>query len=291
MKTTTSGATANRQVKPHISARARLALLTTGLVLALCIFPQKISGAGEDEEGAPQAKFSPEAASTFGKRCTACHTYGKGVKVGPDLKGVNERRKHDWLLKFIHSSSTVIASGDPIATSLFAQFRQQRMPDWTDLSEKQINDILQYIGIGGPDIKPADERSAELATAADIERGRQLFFGERPLRYGSAACSTCHSVQGASLRGGSLGPDLTSTYSRYQDQALTSFLKRPCFQWQANSVAAPDTHYLTPTESFSLKAFLRQAGAQHGATKQADANKPAQGSESSITSAKRSNGQ
>lgn len=291
MKTTTSGATPIHQGKPRISARTRLALLTTGLVLVLCFFPQKISGAGEDEEGAPQVKFSAEAASIFGKRCTACHTYGKGIKVGPDLKGVNERRKHDWLLKFIHSSSSVIASGDPIATSLFAQFKQQRMPDWTDLSEKQITDILEYIAIGGPDIKPADERSAELATSADIERGRQLFFGERHLRYGSAACSTCHSVQGSGLRGGSLGPDLTNAYYRYQDQALTSFLKRPCFQWQANSAAADDAHYLTPAESFSLKAFLRQAGAQSSTNKQAGASKPAQSGESSIASAKRSNGQ
>jgi mono/diheme cytochrome c family protein len=291
VKTATSGATPIHQGKPRISARTRLALLTTGLVLVLCFFPQNISGAGEDEEGAPQAKFSPEAASIFGKRCTACHTYGKGIKVGPDLKGVNERRKHDWLLKFIHSSSSVIASGDPIATNLFAQFKQQRMPDWTDLSEKQINDILQYIAIGGPDIKPADERSAEVATSADIERGRQLFFGERHLRYGSAACSTCHSVQGAGLRGGSLGPDLTNAYYRYQDQALTSFLKRPCFQWQANSAAADGAHYLTPAESFSLKAFLRQAGSQSNTSKQAGASRPAQTGESSLATAKRSNGQ
>src|SRR6478736_7207797 len=115
----------------------------------------------EDSEGGG-AKFSAEAAATFNKRCTACHTFGKGIKVGPDLKGVTERRKRDWLIKFSHASSVVIKSGDRTATDLFAQFKQQRMPDWTDLSEKQINDILDYVAIGGPDIKPADERSAEL---------------------------------------------------------------------------------------------------------------------------------
>ena len=35
----------------------------------------------EDSEGSG-AKFSAEAAATFNKRCTACHTFGKGVKVG-----------------------------------------------------------------------------------------------------------------------------------------------------------------------------------------------------------------
>jgi mono/diheme cytochrome c family protein len=207
-----------------------------------------------DDNDSSGAKFSPEAAATFSRRCTACHTYGKGIKVGPDLKGVTERRKHDWLLKFIHSSSTVIKSGDPIATSLFAQFKQQRMPDWTDLSERQINDILAYLAIGGPDIKPEDERNGEMASPTEIEHGRRLFAGQEPLKYGDGACITCHSVQGIGW-GGSLGPELTQTYVRYQDRALTEFLRRPCFQWRtANS----GTHYLTAKESFALKAFLRQ---------------------------------
>ena len=36
-------------------------------------------------------------------------------------------------------------------------------------------------------------------TADEIERGRQLFFGERPLKYGSYACSTCHAIQGSEI--------------------------------------------------------------------------------------------
>ncbi len=207
-----------------------------------------------DDTESGNAKFSPEAAAIFGKRCTACHTYGKGIKVGPDLKGVTERRKHDWLLKFIHASSTVIKSGDPIATGLFAQFKQQRMPDWTDLSEKQINDILEYLAIGGPDIKPDDERNAELAAPSDVERGQRLFTGLEPLKYGAQACITCHSIQGLNW-GGSLGPDLTQTYVRYQDRALTEFLRRPCFQWRT---AGSGEHYLSAKESFALKSFLRQ---------------------------------
>ncbi len=221
-----------------------LVIVVTGLM--------QCAWADDNESGG--AKFSPEAAAIFSRRCTACHTYGKGIKVGPDLKGVTERRKHDWLLKFIHASSTVIKSGDPIATSLFAQFKQQRMPDWTDLSEKQINDILEYLAIGGPDIKPDDERNAELAIPSDIVRGERLFAGLEPLKYGAQACITCHSVQ-SMVWGGSLGPDLTQTYVRYQDRALTEFLRRPCFQWRT---ASSGPHYLAAKESFALKSFLRQ---------------------------------
>ena len=209
----------------------------------------------DDEPENSSAKFTPEAAATFNKRCTACHTYGKGIKVGPDLKGVTERRKRDWLVRFIHASSSVIKANDPTATALFAQFKQQRMPDWTDLSEKQINDILDYIAVAGPEIKPADERNAELATPSDIEDGRQLFSGKKRLKYGAQACVVCHSVDHAGW-GGSLGPNLTKTYLQYQDRALTEFLRHPCFQW---STSDSGTHYLTARESFSLKAFLLQA--------------------------------
>jgi cytochrome c2 len=252
----------------QIYYRACLRVLSA-LLVVLAVGMMQISvsvaanNAGDDDAETAGPKFSPEAAAIFGKRCTACHTYGKGIKVGPDLKGVNDRRKRDWLLKFVHASSEVIKSGDPTATALFAEFKQQRMPDWTDLSDKQIGDILDYIGVGGPDIKPADERNAEVATATDIEKGRQLFYGDARLKYGSQPCATCHSVQGSGLRGGSLGPDLTNVYLRHQDRALTLFLRAPCFQWLRAGGTGNDDIYMTPKESFAIKAFLRETALRH----------------------------
>src|ERR1051326_9109295 len=187
----------------HRKLLQRVGWLALLLIAAGC----RSAWANSDDGDSSSAKFSAEAAAVFNKRCTACHTYGKGIKVGPDLKGVNDRRKRGWLVKFIHGSSAVIKSGDPIATKLFAEFKQQRMPDWTDLSEKQINDILDYIAIGGPEIKPADERNAELANSDEIENGRRLFAGQMPFKYGAPACVSCHSVQGAGW-GGTLGPEL-----------------------------------------------------------------------------------
>jgi len=235
----------------------RRSLTRLGFVaVLLTLLPFAQLSRADEGDGDAAVKFSPEAAATFNKRCTACHTYGKGVKVGPDLKGVNERRKQEWLLKFIHASSKVIGSGDPTATALFAQFKQQRMPDWTDLSDQQIKDILGYIKVGGPDIKPADERNAQLATAEEVDNGRKLFYGEIRFKYGAQACVTCHSTQGGGLRSGSLGPDLTGAYLRYQDMALTAYLRHPCLPSETN---APIEHYLTAKEAFALKAFLRMA--------------------------------
>jgi mono/diheme cytochrome c family protein len=196
-----------------------------------------------------------EAKKIFNQRCTACHNYGKGVKVGPDLKGVTTRRERPWLLKFIRSSQTVIKWGDPVAQQLFAQFKQQRMPDWTDLSEQQINGILDWFAANGPEQKEPDERDAKLASAAELETGSALFLGRARLANGGIACASCHTIRGDGGHGGTLGPDLTAAYSRYQDRAMTLFLKHPCFP---RSPEGGD--YLTPQESYALKSFMRQAG-------------------------------
>lgn len=186
----------------------------------------------------------------------ACHTFGKGVKVGPDLKGVTERRQRAWLLKFVRSSASVIDSGDEIAVGLFQQFKQQRMPDWTDLSEAQVGSILDWLGVNGPDQQEPDARLAESATPAELDAGRQLFHGEHKLTLGGSACGACHSIRDASgSSGGTLASDLTDVYSQYQDVAMTQFLKHPCTHRMPESEGAS---FLTPPESFALKAYLRQ---------------------------------
>jgi mono/diheme cytochrome c family protein len=197
-----------------------------------------------------------EAAKIFAQRCTACHTFGHGIKVGPDLKGVTERRARPWLLAFVRGSSTVIASGDPTATALFAQFKGVRMPDWSDLSESQVGAILDWFAADGPDHEgEPDERNASLAEASDVEIGRRLFHGTLRFGAGGVPCAGCHAARDSSDRiGGSLGPDLTDVYTRYQDRALTSVLRRPCFPRAPDSAAA---RFLAPEESFALKAYLR----------------------------------
>jgi len=201
------------------------------------------------------ADGSAESANTFKKICSACHTFGKGIKVGPDLKGVTERRQRSWLLKFVRSSQTVIQAGDPTAKSLFEQFKQQKMPDRSDLTDQQISALMDYLADNGPEKKPADERLADTATPAEIETGRKLFFGEMPLAFGGQACSSCHSIGGSGFKGGTLGPNLTNTFIKYQDKAMTDFLRHPCF------LRVPETpgNYLKLEESFALKSYLAQS--------------------------------
>jgi cytochrome c2 len=204
---------------------------------------------------APGRAHAVDAKKVFNQRCTACHTFGKGVKVGPDLKGVTVRRQRPWLLKFIRSSQRVIASGDPVATELFRTFKRQRMPDWTDLTPEDVGTILDWLAADGPEQKPADERDAELASAADVDRARALFDGRARLASGGLACAACHSVRDHDRRyGGTLGPELTDTYLKYRDRALTLLLRHPCTPRQPELSTG---RYLEPGEAFALKAFMR----------------------------------
>jgi mono/diheme cytochrome c family protein len=223
--------------------------------------------------GAARASDSGEAAKTFNERCTACHTFGQGVKVGPDLKGVTDRRTREWLLRFIRGSSVLIASGDATASALFDQFRRTVMPDWSDLSVEQVSGILDWFAADGPEHqKPADQRNAAEADESDIDAGRRLFFGDQRLATGGIPCGSCHALRDRGGRsGGSLGPDLTRAYALYQDRALTAFLMRPCFERQPDSTAS---RYLSPDETFALKAYLRAVGLLDRSTQSSKGPRP-----------------
>jgi cell division septation protein DedD len=131
------------------------------------------------------------------------------------------------------------------------------MPDWSDLSPDQVFAILDYFAADGPLQKEPDERDASTATADEIEMGRQLFHGVTRLNYGGRSCKTCHAIHGGESQGGSLGPDLTGAYLKYRDAALTDFLRRPCLPREPENSASG---YLTPQESFNLKAYMAKAG-------------------------------
>ena len=197
-----------------------------------------------------------QPAAMFSTKCKSCHTYGQGDLVGPDLKGVTARYPRSWLVSWIRSSERMIREGDVTAVSLFRRYRQQRMPDH-QLSDVQIEALLDYLAAGGPE---ADSRKAvrptSMAGAKDVTLGRDLFFGRRNMSSGIAACSSCHTLQDPQgTAGGSLGPDLTEVYSRYQEKALSQFLERDCFP----RLPAAGLRAVTSHESFAIRAYLRSA--------------------------------
>jgi protein SCO1 len=80
----------------------------------------------------------------FKKICAPCHTIGVGDRVGPDLRGVAERRSTDWLTRFIRSPQKVRAENDPVAASLAAKFPGVRMPN-LGISDVDALDLITYL--------------------------------------------------------------------------------------------------------------------------------------------------
>ncbi|GGC16111.1 cytochrome c [Parapedobacter defluvii] len=91
-----------------------------------------------------QAQDAKEGETIFKANCSSCHkVFGKFL--GPELAGVNERHDEAWLLKWIHNAPAMIASGDPAALELDAQYPAAAMTAFPQLQEGQIKSILAYI--------------------------------------------------------------------------------------------------------------------------------------------------
>lgn len=87
---------------------------------------------------------SEEGKSIFLARCAACHNVNKPM-TGPALAGVDQRRSIDWIVRFVHSSTTMVISGDTSAVAIFEKFNKVPMPDHPDLTEENIKNIVEYI--------------------------------------------------------------------------------------------------------------------------------------------------
>src|SRR3990170_6339604 len=184
--------------------------------------------------GSQSASAQESGQQMFQKSCAACHSIGGGRLVGPDLKGVNDKRPEDWLLKYIKSSQTLVKSGDKTATALFEQFNKIPMPDQA-LSDDQIRKVLAHIKEAGgspaagkaaaaPSAQAAKE-SAAVATPDEIQRGQDLFEGKVRFANGGPSCNACHHVTNdALLGGGVLAAELSLVFSRMGKQGLSAIL-------------------------------------------------------------------
>ena len=103
----------------------------------------------------------------FKANCTACHALDKQL-IGPALGGVVDRLKTeqnldaDWLKKWIKDNKALRASGDKYANEVFEKFNKTEMLAFPNLTDKDIDDILEY-----STNPPAPEPVAEAGGASD----------------------------------------------------------------------------------------------------------------------------
>lgn len=99
----------------------RVALLALALVLACGsgVAPRVASpGSAVGDAQLVDAEQIERGAQVFETRgCAACHTIGAGIRAGPDLAGLGDRRDPDWILAMIRRPDSMLA-GDPVAREL-----------------------------------------------------------------------------------------------------------------------------------------------------------------------------
>ena len=214
--------------------------------------------------GSQPASAQESGKEIYQKMCAACHSIGGGRLVGPDLKGVNEKRPEDWLLKFIKSSDKLVKSGDKTAVALLDEYKMP-MPDQA-LSDEQIKKVLVHIKEAGGSTAAVKEPAvattpAAEGTPAEIQLGGDLFEGKVRFANGGPSCNACHHVAAdAHLGGGVLAAELTLVFSRMGKQGLSAMIAGNPFPVMQAAYAGKE---FSEREIDALVAFLQHVDQEH----------------------------
>ncbi len=119
-----------------ITVVTRRILLFVSLIIGVAIAFHQVALA------APPAVSPEEGQVLFSQRCVSCHTVGAGVKIGPDLKGVTERREEPWLTTQILAPSQHDETDPDVVAN--RKIYPTRMPDLR-LTEQQVDDLIAYL--------------------------------------------------------------------------------------------------------------------------------------------------
>jgi len=178
----------------------------TSLTFILTAFLVGCGGDAPSETGTETAAVATATDAHPGQtlyemNCVACHTIGEGVRVGPDLAGVNDKYEHDWLIRWI-SDPLDMSQNDSIGRRIFAEWNELPMAS-SRLSEPEIVNVLDFVAqvtAGSIAYGTADEGPVEL-TDAQFAAGQQIFFDR---------CAGCHGT----LRAGATGPNIQPERTR-----------------------------------------------------------------------------
>jgi len=111
----------------------------------------------------------------FKANCASCHAIDKKL-VGPALTGVWDRwESQEKIVAWVQNSTKLIASGDPYANKIFAEYNKSVMSAFPQLSADQIMDILLYVKNPGV-AQPAAAAPAAGTTAETTNAGSSNWY-------------------------------------------------------------------------------------------------------------------
>ncbi len=156
----------------HLRSKLPFLLLVFLLTFSTTLFSQDKPADSADaiKAAAPPTDAPADAGgdvaageALFKANCAACHKLDAKA-VGPALRGVADKYDRDWLYKWIHNSTALIASGDAIAVKIFEDNNKAVMTPFPALSEADIDNILAYTS--QPKAVAAPAPGGEIAGAA-----------------------------------------------------------------------------------------------------------------------------
>ncbi|MDY0103725.1 MAG: c-type cytochrome [Lentimicrobium sp.] len=201
-----------------------------------------------------------EGKQLFEKNCQVCHKLGGGKLVGPELVGVPAVREREWLVKFIRNSKELIESGDPHAIEVFEANNKIPMQAFPNLSDGEINSIIDYIANWEPPKKPAftvDVNKKSGFTETEILRGERMFHGLIPFENGgTTACFTCHYTKTTdSLDWNPSAHDLAVAFMENDGMNMYESMREPT---SAVMQKAHAEYKLTEEETYNIAAYLSE---------------------------------
>ena len=176
------------------------ALFTCTLMLMVGVFTASLKAQDKNPlAGDPKAAKLGE--SQFRANCAFCHGLGaRGGGRGPDLTRAQKRHGNADADLF-----RTINEGVP-GTAMPPNGATQQ---GVGMTAEEIWQVISYIR--------SVQVKAPAQPAGNAAHGKKLF-------YGSAACFTCHMIQG---KGGRLGPDLSTTGSARSTDYLVESVRNP----------------------------------------------------------------
>ncbi|MCV9930515.1 c-type cytochrome [Flavobacterium sp. LS1R49] len=135
------------KVGNHNSISRKLFLsLGLTLIFSLTSFAQDAAAPAAPEATAPAATQGGDPVKgkeLFNANCAACHKLD-AKSTGPALRGVSAKHEMAWIYKWVHNSSDMIKSGDPVAVKLFEEHNKSVMTSFPQLSTGDIDNIIAY---------------------------------------------------------------------------------------------------------------------------------------------------